>query len=174
MRAAVILGVAVLCVTAPAVGQRPKDTYTSTEGKYAIKFPNQPKTSRQTAKSALGDLEVNIATFATSDGNVYVMSYTDYPVEATKAENHKTLFSGIQDGVKGSKGEIVSEKALEFGPEKLPGRELIVDRDKGKQRTKFRAILRENRLYQVAVIGTAEFVSGKDATAFLDSLELTK
>ncbi|MBP3958791.1 hypothetical protein J8F10_26395 [Gemmata sp. G18] len=174
MRGAVYFGVAFLVCSASLAAQPQKDAYTSTEGKYAIKFPNRPKTSHQIAKSALGDLDVNVATYATGDANVFMVSYTDYPAAATKPENRKTLFDGIQDGIKGSKGEIVSEKAIEFGPEKLPGRELVVDRDKGKQRIKFRAVLRDNRLYQIAVIGTAEFVSGKDATAFFESLELTK
>ena len=39
---------------------------------------------------------------------------------------------------------------------------------------KFRVVLRDGRLYQVAVIGTASFVKGKDARAFLESFELVK
>ena len=39
---------------------------------------------------------------------------------------------------------------------------------------KFRVVLRDARLYQVAVIGTASFVKAKDAKAFLDSFDLTQ
>ena len=39
---------------------------------------------------------------------------------------------------------------------------------------RFRVVLHDDRLYQVAVIGTAKFVKSKDATAFLDSFEVTK
>lgn len=170
----VVLGAAVV-FCAGTLRAQPAETYTSTEGKYAVRFPGKPKVAPpQTTKSAIGDLQVNVATYATADANVYMVSYTDFPAAAVKAENHKTLFDGVRDGVKGGKGEVVSEKDVEFGAGKLPGRELVVDKDKGKQRVKFRAVLRDNRLYQVAVIGTAEFVSGKDATAFLDSLDLTK
>ncbi|AWM41310.1 hypothetical protein GobsT_00650 [Gemmata obscuriglobus] len=146
--------------------------YISTEGRYAAKFPGAPKVTNQTARSALGDLKINVATYAASDANVYLVSYTDFPVAAAKDENRKTLFDGVRDALK-AKG-TVSEKEIEFGPDKLPGREVTVDRDKDKQRIKVRAVLRDNRLYQVAVIGTAEFVGGKEATAFLDSLDLTK
>lgn len=163
---------ALVAFAVPLHAQPAGNAYTSTEGRYAVKFPGTPKVTTQTTKSALGDLKVNVALYATGDANVYLVSYTDFPVAAAQAENRKTLFDGVRDALK-AKG-TVSEKDIEFGPDKLPGRELTVDRDKDKQRIKVRAVLRDNRLYQVTVIGTAEFVSGKDAAGFLESLDLTK
>jgi hypothetical protein len=79
----------------------------------------------------------------------------------------------VREGVKGSAGKSVGdETATEFGPDKWPSREFVVD--KGKQRTRMRVVLRENRLYQLAVIGSADFVGGNDAKRFFDSFELTK
>ena len=158
---------------ASTAGAQPAAPYISADGMYAVKFPGKPKVAlAQTTRSALGDLTVNVATFATADANVYLVSYTDFPAGAVKPENRKTLFDGVAQGVKG-KGEIVSEKDTEFGAGKLPAREVVVDQEKGKQRVKFLVVLRDNRLYQVAAIGTPEFVAGKDATAFLGSLDLT-
>ena len=97
---------------------------------------------------------------------------------ATKLETEVSrpvflFFDGVVSGVKGKDGKVVGEeKVLEFGQDKLPGRELVVD--KGKQRIRFRAVLRDTRLYQVAVIGTAAFVAGRDASGFIESLALTK
>ncbi|MBY0461091.1 MAG: hypothetical protein K2V38_27535 [Gemmataceae bacterium] len=153
---------------------QPKDPFTSPEGKYAVKFPGKPKLTAPVAKSAIGDLTVHTALYAAADGSAYTASYTDFPRDAVKAENLKTFFDGVRDGIKGTKGEVVSEKEIVFGPDKLPGRELVVEKEKGKQRIKVRVVLRDNRLYQWAVLGTPEFVAGGDATAFLDSLELTK
>lgn len=173
-RTGFLLAVALVAARGTSVAQQPTgEVYTSADGQFKARFPGKPKGTPQTTKSALGDLKVTVATYATADANVFLVSYTDFPVAATKPENRKTLFDGVRDGVK-AKGELASEKDTEFGPDKLPAREVTVDRDKGKQRVKLRAILRENRLYQVAVIGTPDFVTGKDATAFLDSLELTK
>jgi hypothetical protein len=146
--------------------------YAHPEGKYRAGFPNTPKLSEQVTKSAVGDLKVNIASYATSDGNVYMVSYTDFPAAATKPENHATLYAGIRDGVKGSNGQVSDEKDRTFGADKLPGREFTVTKD--KVRMKFRVVLRDSRLYQVAVIGTADFVKTKDATAFLDAFDFTK
>jgi hypothetical protein len=170
---AALLGVAFAGLAGALAAQPKAERHTSADGMYAVAFPGRPKLATQTAKSALGDLQVHVATYATADGNVYLVSYTDFPAAATRADNRKTLFDGVRDGFKG-RGAVAGEKDFQFGPDKLPGREGIVDKDKGKQRVKFRAVLRDNRLYQVAVIGTEGFVSGTDATAFLDSLELTK
>lgn len=167
------LAVALVGAVGTGVAQPAGEVYASADGQFKARFPGKPKVTPQTTKSALGDLKVTVATYATADANVFLVSYTDFPVAATKPENRKTLFDGVRDGIK-AKGELVSEKDTEFGPDKLPAREVTVDRDKGKQRIKLRAVLRDNRLYQVAVIGTPDFVAGKDATAFLDSLELTK
>ncbi len=160
--------VALVCGNGSA---QPPAAYSSPEGKYQIAFPGTPKLSVQSTKTDLGELKVFITTYVAKDGTVFLLSYTDMPEKAVRPENHATLFEGVKE-IKGFKGEIVSEKTLEFGVNKLPGRELIVD--KGKQRIRFRAILRENRLYQVAVIGTAETVAAKTADAFFDSLEITK
>ncbi len=168
-----ILSVAFIAASGVSFAQ-PGGGYSSTEGKYTVKFPGEPRVTTKTAKTAVGELKVVTAVFATSDGNVYLVSYTDFPAVATKPENRGTLYEGVRDGLKGRDGKVVSDKEIEFGLDKLPGRELIVDKDKGKQRMKFRVFLRDNRLYQVAVIGTADFVAGKDAAGFLKSMELTK
>jgi hypothetical protein len=147
--------------------------HSDTQGKYKVKFPGAPKVTSQTANTAVGELTVVVAVYAGSDGNVFLVSYTDFPESATKPANHATLLDGIRDGVKGDKGRFVGgEKKLTFGPDKLPLREFVVDKDKPKQRIRCRVILRENRLYQLAVIGTTDFTGGKEATAFLDSFEL--
>ena len=143
------------------------------EGKYSVKFPGAPKITSQTAKSAVGDLTVNVATYANSDGNAFMVSYTDFPEATTKPDKLTTLFDGIRDGVKGKDGKLVGEeKKLEFGDDKLPGREFTIE--KGKQRIRYRVVVRDNRVYQLATIGTEAFVTGKDGTAFLDSFQVTK
>ena len=69
-------------------------------------------------------------------------------------------------------GAVLAEKDVEIGPDKLPGRDL--DIQKGKERVRVRLVLRGDRLYHVAVVGSPAFVSSRDAAKFLDSFELTK
>lgn len=170
MRALVAGFVLVACVGVASAQPR---EYVSGEGKYSVKFPGAPKVSAQTNKSAVGDLTVNIATYANSDGSAFLVSYTDFPEKATKPENHATLFEGIRKGVTGKDGKLSGEETKhEIGPDKLPCREFTVE--KGKQRIRYRVILRDNRVYQIAAIGTEAFATGKEGTAFLDSFQVTK
>lgn len=164
----------ILLAAVPGQSQRVRDRYTSKEGQFAIRFPGMPRESNKTARSGIGDLAVVSATYANSDGNTFLVSFTDFPDGSTRPENHATLFDGIRDGLKGKDGKLQAEKAIELGTEKYPGRDYEFELDNGKKRMKCRAVLREHRLYQIAVIGSAGFVTGKDAAAFFDSFELTK
>lgn len=161
-----------VALVASASAQKPKDAYAPKDGKFSVRFPGLPKESPQTIKTGLGELNVFTATYATTDGNAFMASYSDFPQEVARPEGRNTLYDGVREGLKGKDGKVLVETEREFGPDKLPGRELELE--KGKQRMRLRIVLQEGRLYQVGVLGTASFVSGKDASAFLDSFELTK
>lgn len=162
----------VVAVTLAASAQKPATPYAPKDGKFSVRFPGAPKETPQTIKTGVGELSVFSATFATSDGNAYMVSYTDFPAEAARPEARDTLYDGVRDGFKGKDGKVLVEEKRDIGPDKLPGRELELEKD--RQRVKVRVVLRDGRLYQVAVLGSKSFVGGKDATAFLDSFELTK
>jgi hypothetical protein len=164
--------VGVVLVAAAGAALAQPGGYSSDEGKYRVKFPDRPKVTEPVVKTDVGELKVSVATYAGSDGNTYMVSFTDFPDAATRKENHKTLLDGIREGLIKGSGKVTGEKEREFGPDKHPGREIVVE--KGKQRIKLQVIIRDSRVYQVAVIGTPEFVGGKEATKFLESFELSK
>lgn len=155
----------------PLWAQPPVEAHSPKDARYAIRFPGKPKDTSQTVKTDIGSLKVNVALYANADANAWWVSYTDYPADAIKADVRSKLIDAARDALKGMDGKVVTEKDVEFGPTKLPGREVVIDRG-GKQQVRVRFLIRERRLYQVAVIGPGEFVTGKDATAFLDSFEL--
>lgn len=145
-------------------------------GNFAVRFPGKPKQSTQKTKSPLGEVTVNTATYATKDGDVYMVSYSDLPSGATKAENLDTLFEGVRDGAKGKDSKIVVRvgERFEFGSDKLQGYKLELFNEKSDQYVKLRVIVRENRLFQIAVVGSKDFAQGKDAAEFLKSFDITK
>lgn len=167
----VVAGVVLVALVVGARAQ-PRGEYVSDAGAYKVRFPNTPKVTSPTTKTAVGELKVTIATYANADGSVYLVSHTDYPATATKPENHATLLDGVRDGMKAGGTLVGNELAFAFGPDKLPAREFVLD--KNKQRVKVRLILNSGRLYQLAAVGTDKFVTGKDVTLFLDSFEITK
>ncbi|HEV3387120.1 MAG TPA: hypothetical protein VG097_20035 [Gemmata sp.] len=149
--------------------QKTGEEYSPKGGNFTIRFPAKPKESTQKAKSPIGEVDVFAATCATNDGNVYMVSYSDLPEKATRKENLDTLFEGVREGAKGDGTVRVCDK-IEFGPMKLPGRELKLMKD--KQWVRMYAIVRDNRLYQIAAVGSQSFAEGKEANAFLESFQL--
>jgi len=169
-RSWLILALLVLAA-APAVAQR-GEKYEPNAGRFSVRFPGPPKETNQLARSQVGELTVHTATYALSDGNAFMVSYSDFPEGAAKPEDAGKLYDGIREGLKGKDGKLIDEADVKVGADKHPGRDIEIEND--KKRMKFRVVLRDGRLYQVAVIGTPTFAKGKDAKAFLESFELTK
>ncbi|MBY0513331.1 MAG: hypothetical protein K2P78_05405 [Gemmataceae bacterium] len=161
---------ALLAAAGLASAQPAGEAFRPKDGGFAVSFPGKPKENTQSARTAVAELKVYTATVATPDGNVFLVSYTDFPKDTVKPETRAALYDGVREGLK-KDGRLVSEKDLTLGPDKLPAREVVVD--KNKQVARFRVVARGDRLFQVAVVGTDEFVNGKDAAAFLDSFEIT-
>jgi hypothetical protein len=138
------------------------------DGHFAVRFPGKPKEATQTTKTDIGTLKIYTATYALPDGSIYLASFTEFPADVVKADFRGTLFDGVVKGLKGKDGIVVGpEKEIEIGKEK--GREVLID--KGKVQSRYRMVVKDNRLIQIAALGTGEFVTGKEATAFLDSFE---
>ncbi len=148
------------------------DPYAPKGGGFSVRFPGKPREAIQKPKGPLGELRVFSATFATAEGNVYLVSYTDFPAGTTKTQKRSDLLDAARDGLKGKDGKVLSETDIVAGPDKSPGRE--IELEKGKQRVRCRVVLRGDRLYQVGVIGTPAFATGKEAAAFLGSFELNR
>jgi hypothetical protein len=170
IRTAAVLALAL--APAALIAQQPRERYTSENGRFTVRYPGKPKLNTKTTTTAVGEVEVATLTYATSEGNIFLVSYNDFPAEATKAERLGTLFDGVRDSLKGKDGKVMSDESVKVGKGKWPGRDVEIE--KGKLRMRFRLVVRDDRLYQVAVFGTKSFVTGKDATAFLDSFEPTK
>lgn len=139
-------------------------------GKFTVRFPGRPKENTQKTKTPIGELSVYTATYATGDGNVFIVSHTDYPPDAARPDHHATLLTGAKDGLAGKDGKVVSDTVVGHDPDKPGVRELVID--KGKVQLRFRILIRDNRLYQAGAVGAGAFVTGKDATDFLDSFKL--
>jgi hypothetical protein len=152
------------------INQSTGEEYSPKGGNFTVRFPGKPKESTQKTKSSIGEVEVFAATFASSDGNVFMVSYSDLPEKATKKENLDSLFEGVREGAKGEGTVRVCDK-LEFGPMKLPGRELKLVKD--KQWVRMFVIVRDNRLFQIAAVGSQTFAEGKEANRFLESFQVS-
>ena len=78
----------------------------------------------------------------------------------------------VRDGNKGDNGKVLTDKAIEVGVDKHPGRDLLIEKPNLFIRN--RAVIAGNRLYQVMVQGTKEFVNSKEVDRFFEAFEVTK
>jgi hypothetical protein len=158
-----------LTVVLPAaiLADPPGELVQPKDGHFAVRFPGKPKEATQSVKTDLGTLKVNTATYALPDGSIFLASYTEYPAEAVKPEVRGTLFDALIKGLAGKDGKAFDQREIDIGKEK--GREVKID--KGKVQARYRMVVKDNRLIQLGALGAGEFATGKDATAFFDSLE---
>lgn len=157
--------VALVALTATAADEK----YASKEGKFAVQFPDGEKVKTETKNAGAAKME--FAAVA-AKGNEYMVMYMELPDAAQKLPPKTLLDAGEKGGVDNSGGKLLTTKDFEFGKDKLPGREFVIE--KGEIKAASRIILTKTRLYVLTVAGPKDFATSKEATAFLDSFQLTK
>ncbi|HEY1188010.1 MAG TPA: hypothetical protein VGE74_10150 [Gemmata sp.] len=145
------------------------EKYASKEGKYTVQFPAGGKVKNETKAAGTAKME-----FAATEvnGKGFMVMYMELPKGAQNLPAKTLLDAGETGGVDQSGGKLVSKKDIEFGNDKLPGREFVVEKD-GNQANS-RIVVTKSRLYVVTVAGPKDFATSKEAVAFLDSFQLTK
>jgi hypothetical protein len=167
----VLTALLIAACAALTAGAADDEKYTSKDGRFKVQFPAGAKVKTKTMKA--GALEMNFVMVEESD-RAFAVMYMDMPEEAKKAPA-KGLLEGAEKGaVAQSGGKLESAKDIEFGKNKYPGREVVVDKDGNKTRTFL--ILADLRLYVVAAGGKKDFATDKeqDGAKFLASFEITK
>jgi len=166
----------VLLLATPAFADKePKlEDYSSEAGRFKVRMPTgQKKTESKELATGKGNQSISVTTEKVDipGGAVFAITFADYP-EAFKDVAPKTILDGVRDGLKGTDGKVISDRETNFGPDKIPGREIRIEA--GKNVIRARVFLAGNRLYQVMVTGKTDKVDIKIADEFLKSLELTK
>ena len=165
MRAAIGV-VAVLAGCGLAVAADGK--YESKDGKFKVAFPKDAKV--KTVDQTAGATKINM--FVADGGDkahlVMVMSLPD----EVKTVPAKTLLDKVEKGPAQKGGKLISTRDMTFGPDKLPAREVQIEKD-GKN-NRLWIIIAGTRLYMVSVAGKGDYATTKEATAFLESFEITK
>jgi hypothetical protein len=140
--------------------------FTSKAQDFAIAFP-AGKVEKEETKIGEG-MKETLTMYVVEVGaeEAYIVSENRIP-EKNSVED---TLNSAQKGMVG-KAELLSMKKITFGPKKLPGRELVVDKgDSGVMRS--RMIIHGSRFYQIMAVGSAKHVESQKVTAFLDSFEI--
>ncbi|HEX4608009.1 MAG TPA: hypothetical protein VH092_07375 [Urbifossiella sp.] len=149
----------------------PAEKYASKDGGYAVRFPTGAVITTKTQDVAPG-LKTTITTaIDKAERRTYIVSYTPHQKGVLKSSVKAILDLGEKVTLAQPGTTRVSAKDFTFGKEKYPVREILSVRDQNETRTRF--ILAEPILYTLVIGGPKEFASSKEASEFLDSLEIT-
>jgi hypothetical protein len=143
----------------------------STDGRFSAVMPSQPKTGVSDVDSSVGTLK--LYTFSASNNiGQFMLSYADYPNEATVAEQEAVLDGVISGVLKGLKAELVSQTKVTL--KGYPGREMRATRMvEGSQMVfSWKVFLVGRRLYQLGVGTSKADAESPDIQKFFTSFQL--
>jgi hypothetical protein len=144
--------------------------YDSTEGRYSVLMPQQPKLASQEATSATGDKLTQYRASAADSNSLYSVGYFDL-----LPNNTYSLDKGRDGMVNAINGKLLSEEAISLGG--YAGRELKVSATDGEKEFLVRARLYEinGRVYvlQHAFLKAADSPAiAAKSTKFFDSFKV--
>ncbi len=149
----------------------PTEPYVSVEGGYVAHFPVGAEIKTKTVDVPGGLKAVVTTAVLKAERQTYIVTVTPHQKGVLKAPAKAILELGEKATVGQPKTVRLSAKDFTVGKAKYPAREILTVREGNETRTRF--IAADPVLYTVVVGGPMEFASGKDASAFLDSLEIT-
>jgi hypothetical protein len=144
------------------------ETFISAEGKFSVEMPGTPREGSQ--EIDLGVLgTVPMVSFAVNRVVIeYTASYIDYPASAVSGRDVSEMLQGAFAGVAGS-NQIAGQELIDV--QGNPGLQGEFAHPSGY--AWYKAVLVENRLYQLIAIATNREASEADARRFLDSFRIT-
>jgi hypothetical protein len=162
----------VCCIATAFQTQSTWTTFESPEGRFSIVLPSQPKIETREVDSALGKLTMYSYSSSNNVGH-YMVSFGDYPKEATDDAQREAQLDGVRGGVlKGLQAEILSENKITLNG--YPGREFKAKRTVDGVEVVFnwKILLVGRRLYQVAAVTSSADSNSPDIAKFASSFHL--
>lgn len=146
------------------------EKYISEKGKFAAKFPGKVRTAEQKSDTAYGKVMTHFTQCQIAQNITFMVVYSEVPASAQS--DIATLINNIKLSSKGQDGVIARDEALSFGPDKLPGRKIVVRKENVILRSMI--IVKGDRLYQVIIVSPTGMFGDPKAEEFLSSFEFTK
>lgn len=154
------------------------DWHTFENDNISIEFPKKPTLSKQTAPTAMGDIEINIASYETSGENsiAYVLMSKIYPdslIALIKKEDLSVFYRDqLESSVKKIGGQLISDKKVTLNG--YPGREARIDIEDGTIVINLHMYLVRNTLHLIQTVMNKGKEDDKTSLRFHRSFKLKK
>jgi hypothetical protein len=165
-----VVGVLLAALAAEAQGPEFK-VYASQAGRYKVLFPGAVKSETVPVKTDKDELKLTVDSVELRGGTTFLVTHIDAPGDVAKQPAGPRL-DKVRDANKGTDGKVLGDKGITVGPEKYPGRDVLID--KGEVCLRNRIVIAGSRLYQVIVQGPKDVVTSPSADKFIESFEVTK
>jgi hypothetical protein len=145
--------------------------YTSEEGKFSIKFPEEPEFSEENIDTELGAIRMATYVYEANENKAFMVAYSDYPSMLMSLANKEDLLEGAKEGALASLGitNVTTEKIVE----KNGNEGLYFNGDDGDNyHIEYEMYMVENRLYQIAIIESNGKNTAKEDKEFFTSFRL--
>ena len=168
----ILISVALLLVAAVAAAAEWRNVK-SEEGNFSIRFPGEPKPSKQNVATAAGNLTVYVLSLDSDKGKTaYIVTYNEMP----PPKDPEAALDAARDGtVTPLKAKVTSETKLALAGN--PGREFVCTCTVQKREATMhnRIYLAGGRMYQLRVVALADSpVKAEDVKSFFESFALPK
>ncbi len=144
------------------------------DGSFQVLMPGMPKSTSQTQKTFMGEINLNIFLAQPPKQEVaYVVAYNDFPHSYGKMANPQVVLNNARDmALKTTQSKLISQEDIR-GYNNHPGKEIEYVNSGGKI-TRNRMFFAEGRLYQAIVITTEkqEKYLTKSIRGYLDSFQV--
>ena len=147
-------------------------------GNFSILMPNKPKKDVDLLESPQG-IKIKLISFISFIKNnsvMYMVSYTDYPIEVINSLNtDEFLSSSTQGAANNVNGVVIVEQKITLNG--YPGREVVIEAAMRKPKDatfKTRFYLIKNRLYVIQIYSLKGLISAYEQNNFLNSFKYGK
>lgn len=167
-----ILSVWALYGTCRAAVNVAESKYVSKDGGFKVYFfQKEPTLTNRDTDTKWGSLKMKFV-YVKDKGNLYMVSYCDYPVKAVKGCNSQKLLDNMfKASILIDKGKMQYVRSIQWNG--LSGREFQFKSD-SEEVVRGRAVFMKTRFYQWQVIATSRKIKSTPVNKFFSSFEIIR
>lgn len=147
--------------------------FTSKDQSFSIEFPDTPAEQVQNIPTDVGDIEMHLFMHEVSDEEAYMVAYSDYPEEMVRQSDPQAMLDGAKNGgLENIFTDPILENEKDFMFNKVFPAKSFNARQKDGFYVNYLLIMKENRLYQIAIMKIGSYTDVKSNKQFFDSFKL--
>lgn len=147
-----------------------KQKFYSPDGKFKIMFPAEPTRTEENVPTDLGDIKMVMFMYEKNPSEAFMVAYSDYPESSISGQEPYALMESSKEGVLNNFG-ATAENVKKYKIQNYPA--LSFEGRGTDFCTSYLLVLRNNRLYQIAILKAGQLPDKADVKSFILSFELT-